>query len=111
MSTGGNRLAERRILQALAEGKLTGLAGEGRPLPDHPEAAFIDPGVGMGMRIMSEAGALPPEVELGREVDAARAALARETDPARRKPLMARLAELEMRRAIAQESFRRFLKE
>ncbi|RME13997.1 MAG: DUF1992 domain-containing protein, partial [Alphaproteobacteria bacterium] len=50
-----HRLTEQQIRRAEAEGKLSGLAGEGKPLPERPGDAFIDPGDAIGHRIMAEA--------------------------------------------------------
>ncbi|MGR3608924.1 MAG: DnaJ family domain-containing protein, partial [Sulfitobacter sp.] len=51
------RLVERQIQKALAEGKLRGLEGEGRPLADRSGEAFIDMATAVAGRIMAEAGA------------------------------------------------------
>jgi len=101
-------LTEQQIQKAIAEGKLSGLTGEGKPLPYRPEDALIDTGDAVGHRIMAEAGALPEEIQLKKQVAAARAALA-ETPEADKKAAMARLAELEMRLAITEEARRRFM--
>lgn len=108
--SGSDRLAERRILKALAEGKLSDLAGAGRPLPDHPEAAFVDAGMGVGFRMMAEAGALPPEIALKKAEAAMQAQLSKTTDPDTRRALIAELAEISMRRAMAEETRRRFFR-
>lgn len=108
--SGRDRMVERQILKAQAEGKLKNLQGEGKPLPDHPEAAYTDAAQAAGFRIMAEAGALPQEIPLGRAADAVKAELAHTTDPTARKTLMAKLADLEMRRSIAQDARRKFLK-
>lgn len=105
-----SRLAERRIAAFRARGGLTGLAGEGRPLPDRPGDALVDPGDAVGFRIMAEAGALPPEIVLKKQVAAQRAHLAGLTDPEEIRQALARLADLEMRQAIAEEARRRFLR-
>jgi len=110
MSRWLDRLAERRMLQARAEGKLSGLAGEGKPLPDHPEAAFVDPGLAVGYRIMAEHGALPEDITLRKELEAAKAAYAVLTDPAAKRSAMARIAALDMKLAIATEARRRFMR-
>ncbi|MDP2061624.1 MAG: DUF1992 domain-containing protein [Phaeovulum sp.] len=107
---GSDRMAERRMLKALAEGKLTGLAGEGKPLPDHPGDAFISAGDAVGFRIMAEAGVLPEEILLKKQAEVLRARLATLTDPEARKAAMAELANIEMRRAIAEEARRKFLR-
>jgi len=98
------------MLKALAEGKLSGLAGEGKPLPDRPGDAFISAGDAVGFRIMAEAGVLPEEIALKKLAEAQRARLATLTDPEARKQAMAELAQLEMRRAIAEEARRKFLR-
>lgn len=99
-----SRLAERRMLAALAEGKLSHLEGEGRPLPPHPEEAYIDPGEAVGFRIMHEAGFVPQELELGKKLATARAALLAARDPDERRWRMGEVADLEMRRNIARET-------
>lgn len=107
--SGFDKLTERQILKAQLEGKLTGLAGEGKPLPDHPEEAYITPADAAGFRIMAEAGVLPEEIILKKQADALRMQLQGVTDEAARKALMAQLSDIEMRRAIAEEARRRFL--
>lgn len=108
--SGLERMVERQILKALAEGKLTGLEGEGKPLPERPEAALVDPAIAAGFRIMAEAGALPEEIVQKKAAAALRERLAQETDEARRKALMTELAEVELKRAIAEEARRRFMR-
>jgi hypothetical protein len=105
-----SRLAERQILKARAKGQLQDLAGEGKPLPDRPEQAFVSPGDAVGFRIMAEAGVLPEEIVLKKQVLAKRARVASLTDPTERKAALAELAGLEMRQAIAEEARRRFLR-
>ncbi|MCB1338954.1 MAG: DUF1992 domain-containing protein [Maritimibacter sp.] len=103
------RLAERRMLAAVAEGKLSGLPGEGKPLPDHPEAAFINPLDAIGYRIMHEAGFVPQELVLGRKLAEAKAEWATANDEAGRARIMGQIAELEMRRNIARETRLHFM--
>ena len=103
------RLAERRMLAAQAEGKLSNLAGEGEPLPEHPEEAHIDPLEAVGFRIMHEAGFVPQELELGRLLEEAKEAWVAAYDPDERDRLMARIAELEMRRNMARETRLHFM--
>ena len=104
-----NKLAEHQIAKARAEGKLHGLDGEGKPLPDHTGDALISPGDAAGFRIMAEAGVLPQEITFKKQAAAQRAHLATLTDPAERKAAMAELARLEMSQAIAEEARRKFL--
>lgn len=105
-----SRLADRQIQKARLKGQLQGLAGEGKPLPDRPGDAFVSPGDAVGFRIMAEAGVLPEEIILKKQVIAQRAHLATLTDEADRKAAMAELARLEMLQAIAEESRRAFLR-
>lgn len=105
-----NKLTERRIAKARAEGKLSNLEGEGKPLPDRPGDAFVSAGDAMGFRIMAEAGVLPEEIVLKKQVEAQRAHLATLTDEAQRKAAMAELSRLMMLQSIAEESRRKFLR-
>lgn len=95
---------------ARLKGELQGLAGEGKPLPDRPGDAFISAGDAVGFRMMAEAGVLPEEITLKKQVQAQREKLATLTDEADRKAAMAELARLEMRQAMAEEARRAFLK-
>ncbi len=105
-----SRLAEQQITKARLKGQLQGLEGEGKPLPDRPGDAFVAPGDAMGFRIMAEAGVLPEEITWKKKAAVLRAHLATLTDPATRRLVMAELAEVEMRQAIAEEARVRFLK-
>jgi hypothetical protein len=104
------RLAERRMLLAQAKGQLSELEGQGKPLPDSTGDAFVSAGEAVAFRIMAEAGALPEEIILKKAADAQRDVLASLTDPTARKTAMAKLAEIEMRREMAIEARRRFMK-
>lgn len=103
------RLTERQIEKARLKGELENLEGEGKPLAHRPGDAFVDPGVAAGFRIMAEAGALPEEIRLQKQIDALRARTAEIVGPDLRKAAMAELADLEMRRAIAAEARKKFL--
>lgn len=106
-----SRLAERQMQKARVRGDLQGLEGEGKPLPDRPGDAFISPGDAIGFRIMAEAGVLPEEIVLKKEAARLRETLAAEPDEARRKAIMAELAQVEMRQAMAEEARRRLLRD
>lgn len=105
-----NKLAERQIAKARAKGELANLEGEGQPLPDRPGDAFIPAGDAVGFRIMAEAGVLPEEITLKKLAAAQRAHLATLTDAGERKVALAKLAQLEMRQAIAEEARRKFMR-
>ena len=67
-------LVERQIGKAAAEGGLSGLQGEGKPLPDRSSEALVDPALAAGHRIMAQAGVLPEEFKIKAELEEARRA-------------------------------------
>jgi hypothetical protein len=79
-------------------------------LPDHPEAAFVDPGEAVGFRIMAEHGALPEEITLKKQLAEAKADYAAAKDNASRRAAMIRIAELDMKISIAMDARRRFMR-
>ncbi|MHC9235416.1 DnaJ family domain-containing protein [Pseudooceanicola sp. 502str34] len=106
-----SRLTERRILKTLAEGGLSGLDGEGQPLPDRSGEAHLDAGEAMGYRIMAEAGALPDEIRWKKLAEAKRAELAGLSDPVARRAAMAELSHIQMQQAMAEEARRKFMRD
>jgi hypothetical protein len=103
------RLVERQIQKALAEGGLSGLEGEGKPLPDRSGEAFSDMATAAAVRIMAEAGALPEEFRLKRLLDAAHETYRAAGTEDERRLAMALIADLELRYNIAVEARRRFM--
>ena len=111
MSNWLNPIAERRMLIARAEGKLAHLTGEGRPLARRPGDAPADAGLATGFRLMAEAGALPQEVLLKRDLAAARAAYGDATTEDERHVAMRRIATIELKVAVAEEARRKFMRD
>lgn len=111
MIRGIRNLIERQIQKARLEGKLNGLEGEGKPLPDHPEEAFVSTADAVGFRIMAEAGVVPEEIQIKKLISEHRQHLNSLTDEVARKKAMAELAKLEMRYGIATEARKKFMKE
>lgn len=108
MSGSFDRLVERQIQKALAEGKLSGLDGEGKPLSDRSGEAFIDMATAVAGRIMAEAGALPEEFKIKKLLEAAkRSYVEAEGDDAKRVAMVL-IADLQQRYNIAVEARRRF---
>lgn len=101
-------LVERQILRAEKTGQLSGLEGEGKPLPARPHEP--DAGLGVAMRMMAQAGAVPEEFTLQKELDAARDAYRTLTGPEDGKAALKRIADLEMRVNMAREARRKFLR-
>jgi len=60
-------MAEKKIAEAIARGELENLPGAGRPL-DLGDDALIPEDLRMAYRILKNAGVVPPEVELLRDI-------------------------------------------
>ncbi len=104
------QLIERQILKAKAEGKLEGLAGEGKPLPDRSGEAYLDAGEAVAYRMMAEAGSLPEEFRMKTALDEARKAWRSASGEAEKKRLMAQIAELELKYETAREARKKFMR-
>lgn len=63
------RLAEQKIAEAQARGELDDLPGKGRPIPPEEDLHFVPPEMRMGFRILKNAGYIPEEILLLREID------------------------------------------
>ena len=75
-----DRLAEQQIQAAIDRGELSGLPGEGRPLPQE-DLSMVPEHLRAGYRLLKNAGYLPPEVVALREIRDAEALLARIRSP------------------------------
>ena len=100
-----DKLAERQILKARAEGQLDHLKGEGEPLPANVPG---DAAAKVGFRIMAESGALPREIQLRKAIEKQRLNLQAAIGTPSEKSQMAVLAELQQRLAIEEEARRKF---
>lgn len=61
-------LAERHIQRAIERGEFENLEGEGKPLELEPDDPFVAPELRMAYRVMKNAGYLPPEVCIRKEI-------------------------------------------
>ena len=61
------QLAERRIAEAMAKGEFDRLSGHGKPLP-RDDDSLISSELRMAWRILKNAGVLPREVALRKEI-------------------------------------------
>lgn len=111
MSQSLNRLVERQIQKALAEGKLQGLEGEGKPLPDRSGEALTDMATSVAVRIMAEAGALPEEFKIKKLLEAAMLNYTKAKSEEAKNVAMALIADLQQRYNIAVEARRRFMEQ
>lgn len=96
-------LAEQRIAEALRRGDFEHLPGAGRPL-QFDDDAFLSAEQRMVTRVLRNAGFVPPEIGLRREIAELRAAVAAANQPDARTRLKQQLAMAliqlaEMRRA------------
>jgi hypothetical protein len=109
MSRSFNRLVERQIQKALAEGQLQGLEGEGKPLLDHASEAMSDMALSVAARIMAEAGALPEEFKLKKLLEGAKETYRSAASEEEKEIAMRLISDLEQRYNIAVEARRRFM--
>lgn len=63
------RLAEEKIRQALERGEFDNLPGKGKPIPDEQGMALVPEEMRVAYRMMKNAGYVPEEVRLLREID------------------------------------------
>ena len=61
-------IAERRILEAMERGEFDDLPGKGKPLRLDDDDPAVPEELRMAYRILSNAGLLPPEIELRKEI-------------------------------------------
>ena len=61
-------IVEQRITEAAARGDFDDLPGAGRPLAPEPDDPFVAPELRMAYRILKNAGYIPEEVRLRREI-------------------------------------------
>jgi hypothetical protein len=62
-----SKIAEQRIREAIEKGEFENLAGRGRPLPLEDET-WIPEDLRPAYRVLKNAGCIPPELELRKEV-------------------------------------------
>jgi len=62
-----DQLAEQRIQEALARGEFTDLPGQGQPL-ELADDSLVAPELRTAYRLLKNAGCLPPELELRKQI-------------------------------------------
>lgn len=91
-------LAEQRIRSAIADGAFERLPGRGRPLA-RDDAALVPEEMRLAYRVLKNAGYVPEELALRREIAGVHALLAEALDGAERRIANKRLALLRTRLA------------
>lgn len=97
-------LTERQILKAQAEGQMEDLKGAGKPL----KARSGNDTDAAGFRIMAEAGVVPREIELRKQVQELRHRLKGIVDQTARKTLIKEIAEVQLRLDIETEARQKY---
>jgi hypothetical protein len=94
-------VAERKIREAMARGEFDNLSGAGKPLPEE-DLSGVPEELRMAYKVLKNAGCLPPEVELRKEIvtlrDLFRSAEDDEERRKRMKELQFKMMKLEMMR-------------
>jgi len=83
-------IAERKIDEAIREGRLKTDGWQGRPLPDDTDP-FMPQDLKMAYKILKNAGFVPPEVETRREIERLEEIIAGSTDEQTRLKQMKKL--------------------
>lgn len=96
------KLAENRIDEAIALGEFDDLPGRGRPL-DLTEYFSQPASERVGVNLLKNAGVVPPEVELLKQIGVLEEALAGGGDAAKRERLNVELQERRVALALAME--------
>ncbi|MGE5244016.1 MAG: DUF1992 domain-containing protein [Betaproteobacteria bacterium] len=101
-----DRIVDRKIREAMAEGAFDDLEGHGRPID--LEDYFATPEhLRMAHSILKSAGCLPEEIELLNEIASLERQMASTHDPQQRAQLAARLADVNLRVRLLLERVRR----
>ena len=86
-----DRLAEERIEEARRRGEFDDLPGQGRPLQLEEDNPFVPEELRTALRLLKNAGFIPPEVALRREIGSVEALLREATTREQREAASARL--------------------
>ncbi|WP_455205122.1 DnaJ family domain-containing protein [Kaarinaea lacus] len=85
-----DRLAETKILEAIENGELDNLPGEGRPIKLEDDS-MVPEELRAGYRILRNAGFLPPELKIRSEITQVEALLQLVQEPEQKQMLSKRL--------------------
>ena len=96
----------RHLQEAAASGELQQAKGYGQPAPADPGWDSTPEALRMPMKILKDAGVIPPEIEWFHERARLRAMLESTADPDARRKLQVRLNELEANISLRLESMR-----
>lgn len=95
-----DQIAEARIAEAMERGEFDNLEGAGRPL-ELDDDTFVPEGLRVAYRILKNAGFLPEEVLIRKEIQQVEDLLRRVDEPGKRCSALKRLDVLMMRLSMA----------
>jgi hypothetical protein len=84
-------IAERKIAEAMARGELDNLAGAGKPLAMDEDLSGVPAELRMAYKVLKNAGFVPPEVELRKEIVSLREMLGTLEDDEQRRTVRRQL--------------------
>jgi hypothetical protein len=90
ISTGFEKIIEERILQAQRRGEFENLPGTGKPL-EIEDDRHIPEDLRLAYKILKNAGCIPPEIELKKEIHETRELLAAMEDTSQKYRTLSRL--------------------
>ncbi len=102
MGTAFERLAETRIREAIERGDLDDLPGKGRPV-ELEDLSLVPADLRMAFKVMKNAGLLPEEMQLERQIAELKALLAKARTRPRRTLLERQLRQLLLEREIRRD--------
>ena len=99
-------LAEQKILAAIRRGELDDLPGKGQPIP-REDLTGVPEELRMGYKVLKNAGMLPEELELNRQLVTLEDLIACCDDPAEREQLHRRRNYVQLQFSLLMERHRR----
>jgi hypothetical protein len=96
----------RRLQEAAESGELSRAEGYGKALPEDPGWDATPQALRMPMKILKDAGAIPPEIEWFHDRARLKGSIETAVDPTLRQQLQLKLTELEQKIALRLEALR-----
>jgi hypothetical protein len=101
------KIAEEKIREAMARGEFDNIPGSGKPLQGL-ESYFATPeGVRLGYSILKNAGFVPEEMALLKEINTLKDRAVDCTDPEKKSRLNGQIAELQLKYDLLMERYRK----
>ena len=101
------KIAEEKIRQAMERGEFDNLPGSGKPLQGLDSYFATSEGVRLGYSILKNAGFVPEEMALLKEINTLKDQAVDCTDPEKKSRLNAQIAELQLKYDLLMEYYRK----